>query len=245
MVTLLMLYDFMSEIAEKRILENLQTQNPNLDLHWTMPDKNALKILSECTHLENLQLSCNDEVLEEISWIKTLTKLRILNLRSGGVSILKDISPLADLQNLEDLNLGFQFVISDLSPLKNLTNLKKIDLHSLQISDISIISNLEKLEELDISFNQIRDIACLKNLKNLEKLRLSIEYLSYPPIWLVYLKTEDGKLGDYNHREELPEVEKIWQLMITKDEENINLAQQLAKGQGWEKEEFEMYRNLL
>jgi len=33
--------------------------------------------------------------------------------------------------------------------------------------------------------------------------------------------------------------------MKTKDEENIKLAKQLAKGQGWTDEEFKIYRNLL
>jgi len=42
-----------------------------------------------------------------------------------------------------------------------------------------------------------------------------------------------------------PKSKKIWQLLKTKEEENINLAQQLTKGQGWTDEIFEVYKNCI
>jgi len=44
-----------------------------------------------------------------------------------------------------------------------------------------------------------------------------------------FAKYGEVKLGDYLHLSELPQVEKIWGLMKTKDRDNIKLAQQLAK----------------
>jgi len=39
-------------------------------------------------------------------------------------------------------------------------------------------------------------------------------------------------------------VEKIWELIKTKDKKSITLAHQLVKRQSWAEEEFEMYRSL-
>jgi len=84
----------------------------------------------------------------------------------------------------------------------------------------------------------------LKELAEVNTLCITISELIYPPIWYAVLEYKKGKLGDHTHLKELPHVEKIWQLMKTEDEENINLAQQLAKGQGWTEEEFKMYKSL-
>jgi len=116
------------------------------------------------------------------------------------------------------------------------------------IQDISFLKDLKELKTLNLAENwQINDIHFLKDLTRLQNLILkdNLHLEGFPPIFWIYYKSKGGNLLDYKHLPELPHIEKIWQLMGTKDEENINLAQQLAKGQGWMKEEFEMYKNLL
>lgn len=94
--------------------------------------------------------------------------------------------------------------------------------------------------------NNVYDISSLKPLKLLEKLSIYIKDLSYPPIWFVKMNRHWGsRLGDYQDLEELPYVEKIWQLLSSNDENNQSLAMTLACSQGWTEDDIYMYRCLL
>jgi len=84
---------------------------------------------------------------------------------------IADISPLAGLANLEDLDLAWN-EISDISPLAGLGNLEYLDLDENEISDISPLAGLANLEDLDLSWNEISDISPLAGLANLTWLRL-------------------------------------------------------------------------
>lgn len=333
----------MNERVKKLIEENLRTQNPTLDLYFTLLDGSEFKLLSKCIHLEELILSCSsshidynlhlDErtKLKEVPWIQSLTNLRILKLdRNAFRDILflqhlqnleeldlsfnyfvdisplvflkklkklsltsiqiSDVSVLKDLKNLKYLNLGYNKVISispishlteleyldikhnnilDISPLKTLRKLRQLNLFASnsktedRISDISVLTHLENLEYLDISYNHISTISPLEALKNLEVLKLkanpvvnidslkacihleeielSTEFLSFPPIWYLYLKWQGGKLQDYVGLPELPYVEKVWQLICSNNKKNTALARQLAESQGWKHYEFNWY----
>lgn len=70
-------------------------------------------------------------------------------------------------------------------------------------------------------------------------------YITYLPIWYAYLYKEGGKLSDYSHLEELSCIEKIWQLLKTKEQSNIDLANQLAKRQGWTEADFWVYYEVM
>lgn len=65
-----------------------------------------------------------------------------------------DISPLAGLASLTELDLGGN-VISDITPLAGLTNLDTLRLASNDISDISTLANLTQLSWLDLSENPL------------------------------------------------------------------------------------------
>jgi len=89
---------------------------------------------------------------------------------SGGNRI-SDLSPLAELTNLEELVLGFN-QITDVSPLAGLTKLKELDLFKNQITDVSPLAGLTKLEYLNLYNNEIAEISPLKGLTKLKELEL-------------------------------------------------------------------------
>ena len=99
-----------------------------------------------------------------------LTKLNLGPVREGAFvrqsNILSDISPIAGLTNLEELNLEFTF-LSDISPLEGLNNLTKLYLGGNVISDISPLEGLNSLMYLGLENTFLSDISPLEGLNNL------------------------------------------------------------------------------
>ena len=108
--------------------------------------------------------------ISDISALANLTNLQTLNLSGNSIS---DIGALANLTNLTELNLSGNKIISDISALRNLTNLQTLNLSSNNISDISALGNLTNLQTLNWSYNKIIYISTLRNLTNLQTLNLS------------------------------------------------------------------------
>ena len=90
---------------------------------------------------------------------------------------LSDISPLAGLTNLTDLDL-YNNHISDISALSNLKKMKFLQIYSNSISDISPLSQMSDLHYLDAGGNKIRDISKLANLTNLTYIGLGRNNIS-------------------------------------------------------------------
>ena len=108
--------------------------------------------------------------ISDISALANLTNLQTLDLSGNGIS---DISALKSLTNLQTLNLSSNN-ISDISALGNLTNLQTLNLSGNKIiSDISALKSLTNLQTLDLSGNNISDISALESLTNLQTLNLS------------------------------------------------------------------------
>ena len=104
--------------------------------------------------------------LKDISPLANLTQLERLNLDTTDVS---DISALARLTNLKELDLDGTNV-SDISALAKLTNLEKLYLEGTDVSDISALARLTNLKELDLSGTDVSDISPLARLTNLKEL---------------------------------------------------------------------------
>lgn len=220
-------------------------------------ENNEIEDLSALQNLQNLQqLYAAHNQIQNVDALRNLTNLTCLILSNNQISAghyaatwehEELLWSLQNLQNLQQLDLSFNEGIIHISQLKNLRNLQYLDLTStsLQIENIAVLQYLPNLKRLDLYDIPIQDITFLKNLKNLEGLSISHKYLGYPPICYVFLRNKGGKLGDYIHLPELPQVEKIWQLMKSNDEKNMELARQLAQSQGWTEEGFEMYQKLL
>lgn len=100
--------------------------------------------LKYCKNLMALDLGHNG--IDDISFMKDLTKLRVIIMANNFIT---DISPLADLKELEYAEL-FNNYIDDYSPL----------------------ANLDRLIDLNLAFNQTEDFTPLYRLKGLKRLWL-------------------------------------------------------------------------
>ena len=106
--------------------------------------------------------------IRDLSPLARLKYLQELNLEDTKLS---DVSPLAQLTTLETLNLD-RTNVRDVSPLANLDNLKFLYLGSTRVSDVSPLAELN-IRELDLSNTQVSDVSPLSQMKNLRVVDLS------------------------------------------------------------------------
>jgi internalin A len=120
----------------------------------TVPLTKGLEPLRNLNKLQRLDISC----VTSTQWPAWC----------GNVS---DVSPLANLTNLETLILEGQ-EIRDISALAALTQLPRLSLSTNYINDITALVSLTNLHYLNLSHNEITDISALAYLTNLEVLYL-------------------------------------------------------------------------
>ena len=119
---------------------------------------------------QNLEegLNLGGNLIQDITPLHSLTKLRGLSLIGNQVS---DLSPLESLTSLVYLNCAFN-PISDLSAVSNLIHLEDLDLAACQISDVTPLAGLKNLKKLILETNDITDVGPLANLSQLEVLNI-------------------------------------------------------------------------
>ncbi|MCE7924306.1 MAG: TIR domain-containing protein [Haliscomenobacteraceae bacterium CHB4] len=105
---------------------------------------------------------------ESFVYLKNLKKLSIRGSWESQFD-LSNLSPLADLKNLQQLDCSCTRVI-DLLPIANLNNLIKLDCSSTLVSDLSPLLKLKKLREIDCSSTKVIELSALRNLNNLTSL---------------------------------------------------------------------------
>ena len=132
--------------SEMATLTRLEAQNANIS---------DLTGLEHATNLAGLWLG--DKEVQEKGWINS--------------NSIKDLSPLAELTNLQSLNLS-QNNISDLSPLVELNNLTWLDVGGNNLSNISPVAELINLTALRLWRNNIVDVAPMADLIDLTELNL-------------------------------------------------------------------------
>ena len=157
---------------------------------------NDLTGLQFATNLSKIDLK--DNKISDLSPLAGLIHLTQLNfVRNRNIS---DLSPLKDLKNLEYLNFS-ETLVSDLSPVAGLINLRSIRAWNHSISDLSPLANLTKLEYLDFCGGNISDLTPLAGLTGLKELYLAVEKVSdISPLagltGLTRLSLEDNDISD-------------------------------------------------
>jgi tetratricopeptide (TPR) repeat protein len=134
---------------------------------------------SWCIRRNELELQTSHTINMVLDLLKTndckiadslLRKKKTLKLSNSGIT---DVSPLAGLSDLAELNLNDN-EISNIEPLANLSSLEYL---SLENNNISRFSNLigihKKLNRLNLSKNRITDISELSILSELQELDIS------------------------------------------------------------------------
>lgn len=128
---------------------------------------NNLELIKEFSKLKYLYL--HNQGVSDIKSIGELQEMETLHL--SCIHKLKDISPLKELHNISEFSISCSKV-RDISPIKNFKKLKKLRIDDIPISEISAIANLCDLEDLSIDNLEINNISPLKNLKNLTQLEI-------------------------------------------------------------------------
>lgn len=106
----------------------------------------------------------------DISGLASLGNLRELSLVGNNLTN-RDISVLADLEELQILNLGWN-TISDINAIAGMKELTSLGLWGNNIKSIQGVRYMTLLEYLDISDNAIADITPIEGLSNLQELWL-------------------------------------------------------------------------
>lgn len=126
---------------------------------------NSLKGIENCKNLKRLHLP--SEWITDLTPLANLNKLEYLDLDQSRE--LTDVRPLSNLTMLKYLDL-YSTNISDISSLSKLVNLEYLNLYLTELSDVSVISNFKKLKEFKITGLKNGDVTALKDVKDLEVL---------------------------------------------------------------------------
>ena len=120
-------------------------------------------------------LNGNHRGIVDLTGLEFATNLRQLFI-GGNNNHIADLRPLTNLTNLVSLHIwhtdGYKGPVTnlDISPLANLINLEFLSLEGNGITDISPLSGLKNLRALHLTHNHIEDFSPLSGLVNLRKL---------------------------------------------------------------------------
>ncbi|MFS1132862.1 leucine-rich repeat domain-containing protein [Enterococcus hirae] len=151
--------------------------------------------------------------ITNLEGLEYCTNLEVLDLNGDQFS---DITPIANLTKMKNLNIANNKSLSDISSLKNLTALENLDADYSNISDLTALSNMTQLKVLHIPFNPLKSLKGLENCKELTGLDLNgDQYSDITPIAnLTKLKTlgiaNNKNLTDISSLKNLTALENLY-----------------------------------
>lgn len=123
--------------------------------------------------------------VHDLSWLKGLDHLVILNLQGQPVT---DVSSIGNLDHLMLLWLSGTNVRS-IAPLRGLKNLKFLDISETQVTDLSPLRDLERLETVSLGGSKAKDLSPLYDCRQLTVIDLTTidigdgDEPSTEPVW--------------------------------------------------------------
>jgi Leucine-rich repeat (LRR) protein len=132
---------------------------------------------SDLNGLTALEVTLSMPQVNNLSGIEHCTNLQKLHLEGPFGTNISDISALASLIQLQDLDLTSN-KITNISALEDLTQLQKLDLDSNKASNISALTGLINLQYLSVIGNNISNIPDLSGLTNLKFLAMEVNKIS-------------------------------------------------------------------
>lgn len=177
-------------------------------------DVDDLSVLSEMQSLKKLVLTGND-YLRDLSPIASLTGLREVNL-GGQYTPVEDLTLFSGMTELESLRV-WPLVSTDLSPIAGLTHLKSLIIAnrgmSDGIADISVLSGLKELELINLG-GTFSDISALAELKNMKDMVIYCSVSDITPLSgltkITRLSIDSDYLTDISALAGMTELEKIY-----------------------------------
>jgi hypothetical protein len=110
----------------------------------------------------------NGRDVEDVSYLADLPTIEDLNLSGTKVT---DLSPLAKLTQMRRLSL-LAAPVRDIAPLANLVDLESLSLENTQVADIAPLATLVKLEDLSLAGTPVNDLSALAGMTRLTELKL-------------------------------------------------------------------------
>lgn len=125
-----------------------------------------------------------------------------------------DLSPLAEMFNLQSLNINHNGIIDDLSPISKNVKLKVLTFDYCPVNSLKPIESLINLENLSFRGTKINDLSPLKNCKKLKEIHIDGQMITdisvlaeLPDIEVCSLKVSDvNDLGVLGHLKKLREL---------------------------------------
>ncbi|MCR5813618.1 MAG: hypothetical protein K6G15_03880 [Desulfovibrio sp.] len=127
----------------------------------------AISDLSALSNLTQLTELLIESAVQDLSWMKKLTKLSFVSLSSEALISLAGLPQLPTLSSI--MLSGGQ--PKDLTPLvQSLPNLQKLDLRDMLLPDLAPLSKLGSLTELNLHGSKLQDFSALAACAHLVKL---------------------------------------------------------------------------
>ncbi len=175
---------FKSEIIERKAKSELK-KLPDWESFFTKVGRRNFVTPEGAQKIIKLRIYSSDFTNNDLSDLKYFSNLKLLDIRSFGLTDLQN-APL--LEKLEGLSLSIGNHVIDLTELEKFPNLKSLEMGD--IKNLQSLSNLKKLRTIELYTSGIRDISCLSELHSITCLALGgneIEDLS-PLVGLKNLK---------------------------------------------------------
>jgi hypothetical protein len=118
--------------------------------------------------------------VKSIRGVECLTDLESFSMGELPFGHVTDISPLAALKKLQDVDIGLNPVAS-LEPLEKLPHLRQIFASHIPVElDLTPLANAPKLDLLYLQSDTVKDLAPLGSVPNLRTLNLRLGHVVHP-----------------------------------------------------------------
>lgn len=159
--------DMFSTIVEKKNINQLESNFPDIKFGWTIHLTAKHYIRTDQTAFSTLHGSCSEHTSKELELLKYCTELLALDI---GHNDLTDISFLQNMPKLRVLILACNPRLRNIEVLGQLKDLEYLELFSCNIGNITPLMGLERLMDLNIAYNPITKYAGLNGMTQLKRL---------------------------------------------------------------------------
>ena len=222
---------FDSEIVEKKAKSELK-KLPGWESFFVKVGRHNFVRPEGAQKITKIRIYSSDFTNNDLKDLKYFANLKLLDIRSFGLTDLQNAPPLEKLENIS-ISIGDHVIdlkdlekfpnlksieMGDIKNMQSLSNLKKlrtVELYSHGISDISCLSELRFITHLTLGGNEIKDLSPLANLKKLKDVRLNGNRIcDLTPLNglknIKILSLHDNKIRDISPLSELVSLEKLY-----------------------------------
>ncbi len=165
--------DMFATQVDRAAVKKLKDALPEIEFGWTlqlMKYKNKHIVRTDATYFSTLHGICPNHNNDDFTLIGYCTQLLALDL---GHNNLTDISFLRNMPRLRVLILAENQKLKDIGPIAELQDLEYLELFWCAVTDITPLTKLAHLTDLNLCSNKVKDWRPLKEMKQLKRLWVS------------------------------------------------------------------------